>query len=217
MGCFSPLVWAIADLDRRLDEGRAYVGRITLICLLVGLGLAHHRMTALALPAGRLPLAHPRPAASAAGMAGLGDGAVSAAGAVRLYSTARAAMGVRDLNGGLCKYAAGVSRSRLGAAVRRFLCAEPVGRAFSAMDAGRLVWQETGGAAFVLGVIGLAQLWTAAGARSRTWVFVLLLLLANAAFAISYQVADREVLHPRLLGLCALRRRRRGYGALAAA
>ncbi|MDI9548293.1 MAG: hypothetical protein QM346_11915, partial [Chloroflexota bacterium] len=27
----------------------------------------------------------------------------------------------------------------------------------------------------------------------RTWVFVLLLLLANAAFAISYQVADREV------------------------
>ncbi len=165
MGCFSPLVWAIADLDRRLDEGRAYVGRITLICLLVGLGLAHHRMTALALPAGRLPLAHPRPAASAAGMAGLGDGAVSAAGAVRLYSTARGDGRARSQRG-LCKYAAGVSRSRLGAAVRRFLCAEPVGRAFSAMDAGRLVWQETGGAAFVLGVIGLAQLWTAAGARS---------------------------------------------------
>ena len=188
------LVWAIADLDRRLDEGRAYVGRITLICLLVGLGLAHHRMTALALPAlavyllWRIPgLWRPRREWLVWATALLLPLALYA------YIPLRAAMGVRDLNGAYVNTLPGFLDHVLARQYAAFFAQNPLGAPFSAMDAGRLVWQETGGAAFALGVIGLTQLWDRRRGAVRTWVFVLLLLLANAAFAISYQVADREV------------------------
>ncbi len=188
------LVWAIADLDRRLDAGRAHTGRITLICLLVGLGLAHHRMTALALPAlavylvWRIPgLWRPRR-----------EWLVWAAAmllplALYAYIPLRAAMGVRDLDGAYVNTLQGFLDHVLARQYVAFFAQNSLGAPFSAMDAIRLVWRETGGAAFVLGAIGLAQLWDRRRGASRAWVFVLLLLLANAAFAISYQVADREV------------------------
>ena len=142
------LVWAVADLDRRLDEGRAYVGRITLICLLVGLGLAHHRMTALALPAlavyllWRIPgLWRPRR-----------EWLVWAAAlllplALYAYIPLRAAMGVRDLNGAYVNTLPGFLDHVLARQYAAFFAQNPLGAPFSAMDAGRLVWQETGGAA----------------------------------------------------------------------
>ncbi len=188
------LVWAVVDLDRRLDEGRAYVGRITLICLLVGLGLAHHRMTALALPAlavyllWRIPgLWRPRR-----------EWLVWAATlllplALYAYIPLRAAMGVRDLNGAYVNTLQGFFDHVLARQYAGFFAQNPLGAPFSVMDAVRLVWRQTGGAAFALGAIGLAQLWDRRRGAAKAWVFVLLLLLANAVFAISYQVADREV------------------------
>ncbi len=196
------IVWVVAGLERRMasvetrDIARNAlpVRRITALCLLIGLALTHHRMTVLVLPVLLVYLLWRIPNFWRPRRAWLGwAAALLAPLALYAYLPLRAALGVSDLNGSYVNTPAGFLDHVLARQYAAFFAENALGAPFSVADAVRLTWRQVGAAGFVLGLIGLAQLRDSRGHAAKAWVFVLLALLSNAAFAIGYQVADREV------------------------
>lgn len=190
------IVWLVVELERTLHPSKPVVfRRILLLCLLCGLSLAHHRMTVLAAPALLVYLLWRIPGLWRPQRQWLmWAAALLLPLTLYAYIPLRAAMGVRDLNDSYVNTPQGFLDHVLARRYAGFFSQNALGVPFTLRDAVSLTWRQTGLAGFFLGVLGLARLWDARRKRlAPAWVFVALLLLANILFALSYQVADREV------------------------
>lgn len=175
--------------------------RLTLLCLLIGLGLAHHRTTLLIVPGLLIYLLWSVP--------GLGRpqrnwwqwlAALLAPLLLYLWLPVRAATGVIDLHGSYVNSWAGFFNHILARGYTGFFADNALAQSRSADDWWQIWLAQTGSCALILGLLGLLWLVDRQWRPAKAWVLVLLVLLANLLFAIVYKVPDAEVfLLPALL------------------
>ena len=181
--------------------GRAFDRRMTLLLLLVGLGLAHHRTTVLVIPGVAIYLLwsvpeiwRPRRAWWLWGMALL------APLLLYLYLPLRAAAGATDLHGSYANTWNGFWQHALATGYTSFLGAVDLRPVRPAADWLQFALTQLGWPAALLAFAGLAGLAVGPASARRGWVMVAVVLATNVIFAFLYQVGDQEVfLLPALL------------------
>jgi hypothetical protein len=199
----------VGDSEIRTDftglaPGSAPVSRqttrlITLLCLLMGLGLTHHRTVILLAPALGVALFWATPGILRPQKSWwLWGCALVAPLLLYLWIPVRASMGVSDLHGSYTNTWQGFWDHVLARQYTAFFGANPLAVERSALDWLRLWVEQTGVVGLALGLFGLVQLGRTE--RYKAWLLVLLVLLVNLIFALSYRVHDAEVfLLPALL------------------
>jgi len=185
-------VVAILLVAWQITMAPARASLVTLLCLLFGLGLTHHRTIVLLVPGVAIMLwGQPsvwRPSWRWVGwsMALLGPLLLY------LYIPARAAMGVHDLNHSYVNSWQGfwdhvLARGYTGFFEQNALTIQRTWLAWWGL------WQtQLGGVGLGLGLLGIG--WLAWQARPRAqWMGLLIVLLTNLLFTLNYQVGDQEV------------------------
>lgn len=172
--------------------GAARNRRVLLLLALIGLGLAHHRTVALLLPGVFVYLLWETPTLLRPQRAWLGWlAALLAPLLLYAYLPLRAAQGVADLNGSYVNTWAGFWDHVLARRYTSFFTVNELSRSYSVDAWWRLWLAQTGWPGVGLSALGLGMF---ADRRARSgWVLILLTLVANLLFAISYQVGDPEV------------------------
>ena len=176
---------------------------ITILSLLIGLALAHHRMTILLLPGLLLYviLSSLRPVI----LSSLHRTIPALLAPLMLYLLIplRASMGVHDLNGSYVNNWAGFWDHILARAYTRFLYDNPLAIERTGWDWLLIFEQQLSWLGLLLAVIGLLA-WLYPAPSPQLPAPILLMLATNLLFALNYQVSDVEVfLLPTFL-FCAL-------------
>ncbi len=166
--------------------------RVTLLCLLFGLGLAHHRTIMLLVPGVAIMLWGQsmvwRPSRRWVGW-GL---TLFAPLLLYLFIPLRAAMGVQDLNRSYVNSWQGFWDHVLARGYTGFFGPNTLTIQRTWAEWGVLWQAQLGWAGLALGMLGLAWLlWQTR--PSRGWLGLLIILITNLVFAMSYQVGDQEV------------------------
>jgi hypothetical protein len=220
------LVVAILLVACRLpaQPGAAFDRQMTLLFLLVGLGIAHHRTILLLAPALAIYLLWRMPLLLRPRRIWLfWLVALLAPLLLYLYLPLRAAAGVQDLHGSYANTWDGFWAHVLASGYTGFFGTTALAETRTSGDWLALWLAQTGWLGAGLTVAGLA--WLADRRVRKEWVLVLLVLLANLVFALAYRVGDQEVfLLPVFLctalltggGLAAVTRRLPGHWATAA-
>jgi len=185
------LLLAVRLVNRRSILPQA-TRRVTLLALILGLGLAHHRTIVLLGPGLLLLL--------------WGNGwlwrpsrhwlrwgsALLAPLLLYLYIPLRATMGVQDLNGSYVNSWAGFWHHILAQGYAGFFAENSLTRALSTTEWLHLWLEQYGIVGLLLGALGLGWLlWR--GRNRRAGLALLVLLLTNLLFAVAYRVGDPEV------------------------
>ncbi len=183
--------------DARPDAppaGTAFQRRMTLIALLVGLGLAHHRTIVLALPGLALYLLWSVPGIWRPQRAWL-LWLVALLTPLLLYAILplRASMGVRDLNGAYVNTVTGFFDHVLARSYTSFFRENALAVARSAGDWLTLVRNEIGLVGLALALVGLPWLFDGRRRPAKAWFFILVVGATNLLFALNYRVGDVEV------------------------
>ncbi|MEZ4862335.1 MAG: DUF2723 domain-containing protein [Caldilineaceae bacterium] len=173
---------------------------VTLLCLLLGLGLSHHRTIVLLGPGlvilfwGMAWLWRPSRRWWRWGMA------LIAPLGLYLWIPLRAAMGVRDLHGSYENSLAGFLRHILALDYAGLFAPNLLTVHRTPADWGRLWQQQLGLLGLALGAVGLLGLfWLGRSRQSGHWLDfrislgLLVVVVVNTLFAVSYQVGDQEV------------------------
>ena len=186
-----------AGMDRTSAHGAftpAFDRRMACLALLFGLGLAHHRMTALlALPVAvyllwRVPgIWRPRAAWW------LWAACLAAPLLLYLYIPLRAAAGVRDLNGAYVATWAGFWDHVLARSYGAFFGDNTLAVSRTPRDWLDLLTQQVGWLGLALGGVGLVWLVDRRARPVAAWVMVALALAVQTVFVLVYRVPDAEV------------------------
>ena len=168
--------------------------RMTWLCLLAGLGLAHHRTTLLLAPPLAIYLLWSVPGLWRPRrvwwrwMAAL-------LGPLLLYGwlPLRAATGVADLNGSYVNTWSGFWDHVLARQFGAFFADNPLAVERGPGDWLALFTSQMGGMALLLAGAGLLWLVDRTRRPAKAWIFILLVLLTNLVFALNYRVGDVEV------------------------
>ncbi|HXF65056.1 MAG TPA: DUF2723 domain-containing protein, partial [Caldilineaceae bacterium] len=181
----------------------ARLRRVTLVALLAGLGLAHHRTILLTLPAVALYLAWSTPSLLRPQRAWLGWMlALLSPLLLYLYLPLRAVAGAADLHASYRNTWAGFWDHVLARSYSAFFAANPLDAGYTLGDWLALARAQLGWVGLGLALIGLAWLVDRRGRPARAWAMILLMLTLNFLFVLRYRVADPEVFAlPVLLGL----------------
>ena len=177
--------------------------RMTLLLLLFGLGLTHHRTTLLLAPPVALYLLWSVPDIWRPRRIWWQWGAALLLPLLLyLYIPLRAAAGVQDLNGSYVPTWAGFWNHILARQYSAFFAENALTKALTPLQWFQLTRTQTGWLALLLAAVGLAWLFDRHGRPSRAWWLIFGVLLINLAFAMLYRVPDPEVfLLPALLCL----------------
>ncbi len=206
-GLLTMLTLTVAITCLQADRDRAGLGRSLIrLCALLGLGLAHHRTTALLIPPLVIVLGWVFPSVWRPQRA-WAFWLLAAATPLLLYLwlPLRAAAGISDLHGSYVNDWAGFWHHVLARGYVGFLGDNPLAIDRTPRDWLQLWAAQMGSVGLVLGVIGLGQIGLARGRARAAWWLVILVLLVNLIFALNYRVADAEVfLLPALLAFAFL-------------
>lgn len=185
-------------------SARTFDSRMTLLCLLVGLSLAHHRTTVLLLPSLVLYLTWRVPGMWQPRMEWLlWLGALLAPLLLYFYIPLRAASGIGDLNGSYANTWVGFWDHVLARRYTSFFMANELSQTYDAAGWLMLWIAQASGWGALLAVIGFGKL--AEAGQRKEWSLILLVLAANLVFALAYRVGDPEVfLLPAFLCAAAL-------------
>jgi len=169
--------------------------RITLLCILSGLALAHHRTTVLLLPALALYLLWAEPGLWRPQRAWLGWlAALFAPLLLYLFIPLRAAQGITDLHGSYVNTWSGFWQHVLAQGnTRTFLQDNALAHHYTPADWVRLFQSQVGELGLGLALFGLIAICLRPRNRAMPWFCILGVLLTNLIFAINYQVSDVEV------------------------
>jgi hypothetical protein len=185
---------ATGQSARGAPLGRAFSRRMTLLALLVGCGLAHHRTITLVLPGLAVYLLWSVPGIWRPQRAWL-IWLLALLAPLLLYALLplRAAAGVSDLNSSYVNTFSGFLDHVLARRYVGFF-----GTNALAVERDVAAWltlfrNQIGLPALLLALLGAAWLFDARGRLAKAWFFVLLVLLANLLFAVNYRVGDVEV------------------------
>jgi len=187
------LVAAILTVAVSLSPQRAAFNRqMTLLLLLIGLGLAHHRTVLLLLPGLSIYLLWTAPAILRPQRAWLAWlAALLTPLLLYAYLPLRAVQGVADLNSSYVNTWPGFLDHVLARRYTSFFAANPLSHSYTAADWWQLWLAQSGWLGAGLSVLGLGLL---ADRRLRPgWVLIVLVLAANLIFAVTYRVPDPEV------------------------
>ncbi len=193
------IVLLTVRLVMRERDARENTARFTVIALLFGLGLAHHRTIVLLVPGVALMLWGERWLWRPSSQWLRWSAALLLPLLLYLYLPLRAAMGVGDLNGSYVNSWTGFWEHLLAVGYTGFFQESTLTDRLSPAVLLTL-WREQFGIIGVgLGLLGLGWgLWQRRAAR--IWFGLLIILLTNLAFALIYRVGDPEVfLLPALL------------------
>lgn len=173
---------------------RAFRRRMTLLMLLVGLGLAHHRTIVLVLPGLALYLLWRVPGIWKPQRIWLAWAAALLA-PLLLYGLIplRASMGVSDLNHAYVNTWSGFWDHVLARRYQAFFADNALAVERSWRDWLALFRSQMGWVGLILAAMGLPWLVDRHRKPVKAWVFVLVVLLTNLLFALNYQVGDVEV------------------------
>lgn len=168
--------------------------RMTLLLLLCGLSLAHHRTTVLLAPGLMLYLLWSVPGLWRPRRLWL-LWAAALLLPLLLYAwiPLRAAMGVRDLNGSYVPTWAGFWDHVLARQYGAFFAPNELSITRTPGDWATLFVSEFGLLAAALAVLGLAWLVDRQHRPAKAWIFILVVLVTNLLFALNYRVGDVEV------------------------
>ena len=173
---------------------RLFDRRMFLLCGLIGLGLAHHRTTALLLPAVVFYLLWSVPGIWRPRRIWFGWGlALLSPLLLYLYLPIRATMGVHDLHGSYMNTWQGFWDHVLARGYVGFFEQNPLAIHRSLGDRWQLFRQQVGFAGLALGLLGLAWLVDRKGRPAKAWILVGLVFLSNLVFAVNYRVGDSQV------------------------
>lgn len=188
----------VAMLNLALDlpqlDPAAARRRISFLCVVVGLALAHHRTTLLALPAVGLYLLWRVPGLWRPGrhwlawLAALGGPLL-----LYLYLPVRAAMGVRDLHGSYANTWQGFWDHVLARGYFRFLTDNPFALERTPAWWFGLFQEQVGLVGLGLALLGVAWIVLRRQRPAAPWLLLALLWVSHLAFALRYQVADVPV------------------------
>ena len=168
--------------------------RITLLGLLIGLSLAHHRTSVLILPGVAVFLLWSVPGLWRPRRQWLlWLGAVLLPLALYAYLPLRSAQGISDLNRSYTNTVQGFLDHVLARQYAGFFAGNVWNDPLSVGDGLRLIWRQLGAAAGILALTGLAVMPLGRDGALRKWTLLVLVLAANLIFAMCYQVADQEV------------------------
>lgn len=197
-------------IHHTLDSGGrptpAFDRRMTLLALLFGLGLAHHRTTLLLAPPFLVYLlisvpGFYRPRRVWARWAA----ALGAPLLLYLYLPIVAALGARDLHGSYTNTWQGFWDHVLARSYTAFFADNPLAAGWQGADWARFFVTQMGVPALLAALLALGWLVTHDGGRAHAWWVVLGVLALTVAFSALYRVADPEVfLLPGLLCLALL-------------
>lgn len=196
-------VAAILATATGINQSKHFDRRMTILMLLFGLGLAHHRTTLLLIPVIALYLLWSVPGIwrprrvwwrwLAALLLPL---------ILYLYIPLRAAAGVRDLNGSYLPGWEGFWNHVLALDYSAFFAENALAASLTPAQWLELIRSQTGWLGLLLAALGLAWLLDRRWRPARAWWLVLGTLLTNLIFAFNYRVPDPEVfLLPALLCL----------------
>lgn len=184
------ILWTAVSLPDL--TGAARNRRMTMLLALVGLGLAHHRTVVLLLPGLSVYLLWTTPALLRPQRVWLiWLTALLAPLLLYAYLPLRAAQGIADLNGSYVNSWAGFWDHVLARRYTSFFTANELSRNYTAGAWVQLWLTQTGWLGAGLSVLGLGML--ARHCVRSGWVLILLTLVSNLLFAVSYQVGDPEV------------------------
>ncbi len=173
-------------------RGWHFVGRMTLLALLIGLGLTHHRTIVLALPGVVVYLLWSVPGLWRPRTAWLlWLAALLAPLLLYLYLPLRAAVGIVDLHGAYTNSWDGFWDHVLARGYSSFFSGSALAVERTPHQWFELVLAQVGWAGILLALAGCA--WLADARRRKGWVLVLLVLAANLVFGLLYRVGDQEV------------------------
>ena len=179
-------------IDR--TEGARFDRRMALLCLLLGLGLAHHRTIVLLLPGLAIYLFWSVPGLWRPRRAWLlWAAALTLPLLLYLYLPVRAGMGVRDLHGSYTIAWSGFWDHVLARGYTGFFGATPLAPNRSWADWLRLWVDQMGWVGAILAVLGLSSLFDDRLRPVKAWVLIGVVLVTNLAFALLYRVGDQEV------------------------
>ncbi len=165
---------------------------VTLLALLFGLALTHHRTIVLLAP-GLLLMLWGQKAIWPLSRQWLKWGVVGQAPLLLyLFLPLRAAMGASDLRGSYVNSWAGFWEHVLARGYTGFFSQNSLSVAMTIGDWWRLWQAQIGLVGLGLGLLGLGWVLTV-GQPRRWWCGLLVILLTNLLFAMSYQVGDQEV------------------------
>jgi hypothetical protein len=196
-------VAAILATTIGMNQSQQLDRRMTVLMLLFGLGLTHHRTTLLLVPPVALYLVWSVPGIwRPRRVWWLWGTALLLPLILYLYIPLRAAAGVRDLNGSYLPTWAGFWNHVLARDYGAFFADNPLATTLSAAQWFELIRTQMGGIGLLLALLGLAWLFDRRLRPARAWWLVLGVLLVNLLFAIFYRVPDPEVfLLPAILCL----------------
>lgn len=170
---------------------------VTWVALAVGLGLTHHRMTLLLMPAAAVALVWAWPGLVRPQRAWWAwAGALFAPLLLYLWLPLRYAMGARDLNAAFAPTWAGFWNHVLARGYGAFLGENELAISRTPGDWIALGASEVGWIALALAGVGLAAgiaTATRRGAVRPAWALLLIALAANLSFALAWRVGDVEV------------------------
>jgi hypothetical protein len=168
--------------------------RMTWLFLLFGLGLAHHRTTLLLAPGVAIYLLWSVPGIWRPRRIWLLWAlALVAPLLLYLFIPLRASMGAMDLNGSYVNDWGGFWRHVLASVYAGFFSDNSLAVDRTPGDWLAIFRQQVGWLGPMLGLLGLAWLVDRQRRPAKAWIFVLIVLLTNLIFALSYRVGDVEV------------------------
>lgn len=168
--------------------------RILLLCILIGLGLAHHRTTVLILPAVAIYLL--------LSVSGLWRpqkvwfywlGGFLAPLALYLYLPIQASRGVQDLSDNYVNNLSGFLDHVLAREYTAFFRENVLGDPVQLGELASLALQQMGGVALLLALSAMIAMPLLSGRTRLNWLLLILSLIGNVLFVLAYQVADWQV------------------------
>ncbi len=192
--------WQTGELSPRFISLR-FNRRMTLLCLLFGLSLTHHRTTLLIAPPVALYLLWSVPGIWRPQRAWWRwAAALLLPLTLYLYLPLRAATGVRDLNKSYRPGWDGFWNHVLAQEYNAFFADNALATSFTTAQWFDLIRSQMGWIGLLLALLGVVWLVDRRGRPARAWWLVLGVLVSNLLFAIVYRVPDPEVfLLPTLL------------------
>lgn len=168
---------------------------------LIGLALAHHRTTVLLLPALALYLLWSVPDIWRPRRVWLGWlAALLAPLLLYLWLPLRAAQGVLDLHGSYVHSWQGFWEHVLASQYTGFFADNALAQPRTGWEWLTLWREQMGWPALLMGGVGLLTCWGRGRQANGAWVLLLLVMVTNGVFALTYRVHDAEVfLLPALL------------------